>query len=307
VKPARLYYCDHHSFPLPPGHRFPAEKYGLLREALSEAGFTFATAPLASREMIAAVHDPAYVEAFLNGSILPAAMRRIGFPWSEALVARTLASVGGTVAAARDAVDHGWGGTLAGGTHHASRTEGAGFCVFNDIAVAIICLRADGRIRRAAVVDLDVHQGDGTASIFENDPDVLTASVHGRNNYPFRKRASTIDVPLDDGAGDSEFLDAVRSIVSRVLMFAPDVVFYQSGVDGLACDRLGRLSLTHDGLRRRDEIVIHACALHGVPYVVTLGGGYADPIDLTVRAHLATFVTAREAATSRWAVNGVRR
>ena len=176
-------------------------------------------------------------------------MRRIGFPWSPELVRRTLASVGGTLAASRDAMACGFGGNLAGGTHHAFRGEGSGFCVFNDLAVAILALRRDGLAARAAVVDLDVHQGDGTAAIFQDDPAVLTLSMHGEHNFPFRKQRSRIDIALADGTGDDEYLRRLRQVLPAVTDFRPDVIFYQSGVDGLAGDRLGRLSLTHGGTK----------------------------------------------------------
>src|SRR5215472_10080077 len=180
----RLFFTDHHVLPLPAGHKFPLEKYRLLRELLEQDGvFSLEPAPLAAQADVELVHDPAYVQAFLAGALGDSAMRRIGFPWSQALVHRTLASVGATLAATKEALATGWGGTLAGGTHHAFAAEGSGFCVFNDIAVAIAWLRASGKIRRAAVVDLDVHQGDGTAHIFRDDPDVLTVSVHCRNNF----------------------------------------------------------------------------------------------------------------------------
>src|SRR5437763_1980208 len=186
----RLFYCDHHTIPLPPGHKFPARKYAMLRAALErESAYELTPAPAADPAAIELAHDPSYVRRILDGSIDPRAMRRIGFPWSEGLVRRTLASVGGTLAATEDALATGFGGNLAGGTHHAFREEGSGFCVFNDIAIAI---RNTGK--KAAVVDLDVHQGDGTAVIFENDPDVLTLSLHGAGNFPFRKQRSRIDV-----------------------------------------------------------------------------------------------------------------
>jgi acetoin utilization deacetylase AcuC-like enzyme len=202
--------------------------------------------------------------------------------------------VGGTLAAANDALDNGVGGGLAGGTHHAFRGEGSGFCVFNDIAVAITALRSQAKIQRAAVVDLDVHQGDGTAKIFEADPEVLTLSIHGRNNFPFRKQTSNLDVELADGVTDSDYLPRLPAVIERAMEFRPDIVFYQSGVDALATDTLGRLKLTHAGLKARDEIVLNACYTNGVPCVITLGGGYSDPIELTVEAHANTFRTAAE-------------
>jgi acetoin utilization deacetylase AcuC-like enzyme len=291
----RLFYCDHFEIPLPEGHKFPIEKYRLLRERIVADGFWHldpaAPAPL---ETIALAHDPQYVAQFVNGTLPAAAMRRIGLPWSQELVTRTLASAGGTLAATRDAMDTGFGGTLAGGTHHAFRTEGSGFCVFNDVAIAIFSLRAEGRAKRAAVVDLDVHQGDGTAHFFEHDPDVLTISLHGAHNFPFRKQRSKIDVELADQTGDEEYLRALDSVLPRVLEFAPEIVFYLSGVDALASDVLGRLALTPEGLKARDFRVIGACFWRKVPLVITLGGGYSKPIELTAEAHANTFRVAAE-------------
>ena len=291
----RLYYSDHHTIPLPEGHKFPAQKYRLLRAALAATGrFRFEPAPPAAETAIALAHDPAYVRHFLAGTLDPRIMRRIGFPWSEQLVRRTLASVGGTLAAAADALATGFGGNLAGGTHHAYRHEGSGFCVFNDLAVAILSLRRDGRVHRVAVLDLDVHQGDGTAAIFAEDPDVLTISLHGENNFPFRKQRSMIDIALPDGLGDEEYLPRLREVIPRISSYQPDLLLYQSGVDALAGDRLGRLALSHAGLVERDRLVLEFSKLHAIPIVVTLGGGYGDPIARTVEAHTNTFRTAAE-------------
>jgi acetoin utilization deacetylase AcuC-like enzyme len=286
----RLFYCDHHSIPLPADHKFPVEKYAMLRAKLAADGiYELVPAPFARVDEIALAHDPAYVRAVLDGTLDARVMRRIGFPWSEQLVRRTLASVGGTLAAARDAMESGVGGNLAGGTHHAFRGEGSGFCVFNDLAVAILMLRRDSMAARAAVIDLDVHQGDGTAAIFEGDDAVFTLSVHGENNFPFRKQRSGVDLGLADGTGDDEYLAHVRELLPQVLAFAPDVIFYQSGVDGLAGDRLGRLALTHEGLKERDRAVMEAAKMHGIPLVIALGGGYGDPIERTAEAHANTF------------------
>jgi acetoin utilization deacetylase AcuC-like enzyme len=290
-----LFYCDHHEIPLPPGHKFPIRKYRILRELLAQSQrFTFLQAEPAPLEAIERAHDVSYVRGFVAGTLPPTVMRRIGFPWSEGLVRRTLASVGGTLAASRCALDRRWGGNLAGGTHHAFRAEGSGFCVFNDIAVAILLLRSDAGIVRTAVIDLDVHQGDGTASLFESDPNVMTVSVHGKNNFPFRKQRSKLDIELPDGTTDGEYLEEVARILPRVLEFEPQVIFYQSGVDALASDRLGRLSLTLDGLARRDRMVLSACRDFGAPFVITLGGGYSDPIEVTAEAHANTFRLAAE-------------
>jgi acetoin utilization deacetylase AcuC-like enzyme len=288
--PRRLFYCDHHEFPLPPGHKFPIRKYKLLRGLLAEDGFyQLEPAPPGPADLISLAHDPGYVQGFLSGTLDAAQLRRIGFPWSEALVRRTLASVGGTLCAAGDAIGQEFGGNLAGGTHHAFRAEGAGFCVFNDIAVAILTLRKEGQARRAAVLDLDVHQGDGTAQLFENDREVLTVSLHAGSNFPFRKQKSKIDIDLADNTKDNAYLETLAGILPDVFEFRPEVIFYQSGVDGLAEDRLGRLSLTLDGLRRRDTLVCETAQSRGVPLVITLGGGYAEPIELTAEAHANTF------------------
>src|SRR4051794_2807550 len=216
----RLFYCDQHSIPLPSGHKFPIEKYALLRAMLTADGvYDLEPAPSANRDILELAHDPQYVRAILDGTVDARVMRRIGFPWSEQLVRRTLASVGGTVAAAREALRAGFGGNLAGGTHHAFRGEGSGFCVFNDLAVAILVLRREALAARAAVIDLDVHQGDGTAAIFENDSAVLTLSMHADNNFPFRKQRSRIDIGLPDGTGDDEYLVKLEELLKEVLAF----------------------------------------------------------------------------------------
>lgn len=288
----RLWYCDHYQIPLPAGHKFPMGKYRLLREALAADGiYQLEPASFADPAAIERAHDPAYVRGFLDGTLDARVMRRIGFPWSEDLVRRTLASVGGTLSATADALATGFGGNLAGGTHHAFRAEGAGFCVFNDIAVAIRNLDP----RRVAVIDLDVHQGDGTALLFADDPNVLTFSMHGAANFPFRKQRSRIDVELRDRTEDAEYLDLLAAALPRVFEFAPEIVFYQSGVDGLAGDRLGRLALTHAGLEARDRMVMESCRDRAIPFVITLGGGYAEPIQRTAEAHANTFRMAAEA------------
>lgn len=290
----RLFYTDHLEFPLPEGHRFPLSKYRLLRQRLAkEPGVSFTAAPELDPAVVELAHDRAYVRAFVAGTLPPNTMRRIGFPWSPELVRRTFASAGGTLAATEDALSSGTGGTLAGGTHHAFHAEGSGFCVFNDIAIAI---RAK-RFARAAVVDLDVHQGDGTAKIFEDDPAVLTVSVHGGNNFPFRKQRSCIDVDLPDGTTDADYIAALDLVLPRVAEFRPEIVFYQSGVDGLAADRLGRLALTHAGLAERDRRVFST--FRDTPLVITLGGGYSEPIEATVEAHAQTFLLALRERAAR--------
>lgn len=292
---ARLFSADQYIITLPQGHKFPVLKYGLLRSLLQEEGlFHFESAPLAELTTLDLAHDPTYVRAFVEGRLAPAVMRRIGLPWSEVLVQRALASVGGTISAALDALAYGWGGTLGGGTHHAFRAHGAGFCVFNDIAVAIQYLRQAGRIRRAAVIDLDVHQGDGTAEIFAGDAGVFTLSIHCHNNFPFRKQTSSLDIGLPDRIEDTEYLLQLDSALPRVFDFQPDIVFYQSGVDGLSTDLLGRLALTPQGLIERDRKVFRTARSQGVPLALTSGGGYSRPIELSAQAHANTYRTAWE-------------
>ena len=241
----RIFSTDQYKITLPEGHKFPVLKYGMLRQIVENEGlFQLEQSPLADPEIVSLAHDPDYVAQFTAGTLPPAAMRRIGLPWSNILVNRAFASVGGTVSAALAALENGWGATLGGGTHHAFRSEGAGFCVFNDIAVAIQFLRKRGLIRRAAVIDLDVHQGDGTAEIFQDDPDVFTLSIHGESNFPFRKKKSRLDVPLPDGVEDAAYLGHLDEVLPAAFAFRPDIVFYQSGVDPLASDVL-RPPFTH--------------------------------------------------------------
>ena len=290
----RIHYCDVHVIDLPCGHRFPSGKYSLIREKLAADGFDLRLAPYAPVDLIKLVHSESYVDEFVSGTLSATAIRRIGFPWSDGLVRRTLTSLGGTLAASKDALLFGWGANLAGGTHHAFPGEGAGYCVFNDLAVAIQWLRRDGRIRRAAIIDLDVHQGDGTAQIFSGDPDVMTLSLHCRSNFPLRKQESTIDIELADGVDDEEYLAALDFVLPQLLSFRPDLILYQSGVDGLHSDRLGHLALTHKGLAERDRRVMHAARSHDIPFVITLGGGYSTPIELTAEAHANVYRTAWE-------------
>ncbi len=291
----RLFFTDQYLITLPEGHKFPVRKYGLLRQLMIEdGGFHFERAPLAEPDTVCLAHDPDYVHGFISGQLPAATLRRIGLPWSEVLVKRSLASVGGTLSAAKDAMAYGWGGTLGGGTHHAFRAEGAGFCVFNDIAVAIQFLRHSGRIRRAAVIDLDVHQGDGTAEIFRDEPDVFTLSIHCQSNFPFRKQQSTLDIALPDKVEDDEYLRVLEGALPRIFDFQPEIIFYQSGVDALATDSLGRLSLTPEGLIKRDRTVMNAIRISGIPMVLTSGGGYSRPIELSAQAHANTYRTAWE-------------
>jgi len=240
-----FYFPDTPDLPLPPGHRFPATKYRLLRERARQDGLFsrvgLLPSPAAQPQDLLRAHDEAYVRDAIAGRLSPEAMRRIGIPWSEVLIARTLATVGGSLISARDAMQHGIAGLLAGGTHHAARDFGSGFCVFNDLAIAALTLVAEGVVRRVTILDCDVHQGDGTAAILADEPRVQTISIHGAKNFPFRKVASDIDIALPDGTDDASYLSALGTALEHIDAFRPDLLLYLSGADALAADRLGRL------------------------------------------------------------------
>jgi acetoin utilization deacetylase AcuC-like enzyme len=268
-------------------------KYSRLRERIVAEGIVAADdlheAPEASWDDIRLVHDAAYVDAVANGTVAREIQRRIGFPWSPGMVERSRRSVGATIAAARAALDDGIAANLAGGTHHAFADRGEGFCVFNDVAVATRVLQRDNDARRVAVIDLDVHQGNGTAAIFNDDAEVFTFSMHGDKNFPFKKEISDLDVALPDGTDDDEYLAALRMHLENVLnRHQPDFVFYLAGADPYEGDRLGRLKMTIDGLRTRDEIVLHACQQRRLPVAVSMSGGYANDIDAIVTIHTNT-------------------
>ncbi len=296
--PLKVFYPDVAPVPVPAGHRFPTGKYELLRAKVLAEGILaageLAASPLAERHELATAHDENYIDAMLSGRVTADAMRRIGLPWSETLARRSRATVGGSLAAARHALSEGFSGQLAGGTHHAHRDFGSGFCVFNDLAVAANVLLAEGAVRRIAIVDLDVHQGDGNAAILAQDPRVFVLSMHGEKNFPFRKVPSTLDVALPDGTGDRAYLAALASALAAVDRFRPDLALYLSGADPLESDTLGRLSLTHLGLAERDRMVLELFRRRGVPVSVAIGGGYAKPIDDSVEGYAGTFRVAGE-------------
>jgi acetoin utilization deacetylase AcuC-like enzyme len=282
-----------YAIPLPEGHRFPIAKYTLLRDRVLAEGVVrpehLHEPERASRFEVRRVHAEEYVEAFETGALAPAAQRRLGFPWSPALVERAYRAVGGTVEAARAALDLGVAMNLAGGTHHAFADRGEGFCVFNDVAIAVRALQAEGRVRRAAIIDLDVHQGNGTHALFASDPNVYTFSMHGRRNFPFEKVPGRLDVELEDGTGDDVYLPLLERNLPRVLRdAAPDIVFYLAGADPHEGDALGRLLLTMEGLARRDTMVLEACRDVGLPVAVTIAGGYGRDIATTVAVHVNT-------------------
>ena len=289
----KAFYSDHFVLPLPEGHKFPMAKYSRLRERILAEGIVapedLHEAPLASLDDLRLVHDPGYVDAVANGTVRPEIQRRIGFPWSLQMVERSRRSVGATIAAARAALDDGMAANLAGGTHHAFADRGEGFCVFNDVAVGVRVLQGNGHANRIAIVDLDVHQGNGTAAIFSGDPSVFTFSMHGDKNYPFKKEVSDLDVPLADGTGDDEYLSLLRTHLPDVLnRHQPDFVFYLAGADPFEGDRLGRLKMTIEGLRRRDEIVMEACTKARLPVAISMSGGYANDVDEIVTIHANT-------------------
>ncbi len=292
-----LFYADIFNIPLPPGHRFPGEKYRMLREALLRQGIAhpheLELSPPASRDDLIRAHSPANAEAFLAGRLGADAMRRIGLPWSPHLAQRTLVTMGGAIAALRAALRDGFSAQLAGGTHHAHAEFGAGYCVFNDHAIAALTALEEGLISRVAIVDLDVHQGDGNAAILADNPAVFVFSMHGEKNFPFRKVASSLDIALADGTEDAAYLRRLGEGLDAVLGFRPDLVLYQAGVDPLAQDKLGRLALSYDGLRGRDRLVFQRFARAGVPVSLGIGGGYADPIALSVAAYVNSIAEAK--------------
>jgi acetoin utilization deacetylase AcuC-like enzyme len=289
----------HYVIALPEGHRFPIAKYALLRDAVLAEGVVRAEhlhdparAPL---EDVGRVHDADYLGRLVKGAMPLAEQRVLGFPWSEGLVERSFRASGGTLEAADRALRDGIAMNLAGGTHHAFASHGEGFCVLNDVAIAVRALRAQGRIRRAAIIDLDVHQGNGTHDILAADEASFTFSMHGRRNYPFRKVPGRLDVELEDGTADTEYLERLAEALPRVLSAArPDLVLYLAGADPHEGDSLGRLGLTFDGLMRRDALVLESARAIGVPVAIAIAGGYGRDIRDTVRVHVNTARIARD-------------
>lgn len=293
-----IYASDRYVLPLPAGHRFPMGKYASLRERVRRlAPERLREPPAADDEALGRVHAPAYIEAVTHGALDAAAQRRIGFPWTPAMVERSRRSAGATMAACRSALVHGIGVNLAGGTHHAHRDFGAGFCVFNDAAVAARTMQVEAGVDRVLIVDLDVHQGDGTAALLDGDATVFTFSMHGRRNFPFRKCASDLDVELDDGTGDAAYLATLRAAMSAVLArVTPDLAIYLAGADPYAGDRLGRLALSKQGLAQRDRMVLGSLRERDVPVAIAMAGGYAEDIEDSVDIHEATVAAALELA-----------
>ncbi|MCP5254773.1 MAG: histone deacetylase [Rhodocyclaceae bacterium] len=295
----KLFYADHFVLPLPAGHRFPMEKYSMLRTTLRSSGrfaeADFLVPAAASDAEILRCHDRDYLQRVANGLLSAEETRRIGFPWSAGMVERSRRSAGATLAACRTALTDGCGVNMAGGTHHAHRDFGAGFCVFNDAAIAARAMQAEGRVGTVAIIDCDVHQGDGTASILDGDASIFTFSMHGARNYPFRKARSDLDIELEDATGDASYLAHLGEGLERVFAHCrPELVIYLAGADPFIDDRLGRLALSRDGLLARDRMVLETCRRHSVPIAIAMAGGYARNIADTVAIHAATILLASE-------------
>jgi acetoin utilization deacetylase AcuC-like enzyme len=291
----KAFYSDHFVLPLPDGHRFPMQKYRLVREGVEQAvpAMEFHEAPYTTDGVLALAHHPDYIQRVSAGGLSPAEQKAIGFPWTPQMVERSRRSAGATIAACRAAMEQGVAANLAGGTHHAHADRGEGFCVFNDAAIAARLMQAERRVSRVAIVDLDVHQGNGTASILARDDSVFTLSLHAEHNYPFTKETSDLDVALPDGTGDRGYLAALRDALADLSRrFSPQLIIYLAGADPHEGDRLGRLKLTMEGLAERDRIVLGEAGQRGIPVAVTMAGGYGKDIRDTVAVHVQTIAIA---------------
>jgi acetoin utilization deacetylase AcuC-like enzyme len=278
---AKFFTIHHHDVPLPPGHRFPMGKYTLLYEKL-----------LAEKIISTQQVHPGPQADFKDGTLPAQELRPIGLPWSPGMFQRSLCSVGGFIAATENAISDGFSALLAGGTHHAHRDRGEGYCVFNDFAVAALKLLSNNRLKKILIIDLDVHQGNGNSSILGKREDVFILSLHGEKNYPFRKVKSHLDVALPEGTGDELYL----SELERVLKLLPDadMIFYQGGVDVLKEDKLGTFSMTYEGIKTRDRMVFEYARKRNLPLAMAIGGGYSQPIDYSIEAYANTFRVARQ-------------
>jgi acetoin utilization deacetylase AcuC-like enzyme len=290
----QCFYTDHFDLPLPEGHRFPMSKYRLLRQRIVDSpqhfGDVLIVPPAVTDEQLAVAHEPRYIQRVVSGTLSVAEQKRIGFPWSEKMVERSKRSSGATMAAARGAVSgERIAANLAGGTHHAFADAGEGYCVFNDAAVTLRALQRERMIRRAIVIDCDVHQGNGTASILQGEPDLLTFSIHGEKNFPLRKVPSWLDVELPDGCDDDRYLRALSAALETIWQAGPfDLAIYLAGADPFEGDRLGRLKLTKPGLLQRDRMVLEGCLQRRIPVAITMAGGYAHRVEDIVDIHAQT-------------------
>jgi acetoin utilization deacetylase AcuC-like enzyme len=295
----KVFCTDQFPLPLPDGHRFPMPKYALLRQRVIESGL-FSSDELcvpagATDEDILRVHDAVYLRRVQNGELTAKELRRIGFPWSPQMVERSRRSSGATIAACRAAMRDGMAMSLAGGTHHAFRDRGEGYCVFNDSAIAARAMQAEGRAQRIVIIDCDVHQGNGTAAIFANDPTVFTYSIHGAKNFPFHKEVSDLDVALPDGADDVMYMAALGQSLPAVLDLArADLAIYLAGADPYFDDQFGRMKLTKQGLAQRDRFVLESCRATDLPVAITMAGGYARRVEDTADIHFQTVTIAAE-------------
>ena len=291
----KAFYADHYVLPLPVGHRFPMQKYAQLRDLVSQLeGIELENAPAITDTQILYAHDPIYLIKVLQGKLSPQEQQEIGFPWSTQMVERSRRSAGATLAAAQYALTDGIAANLAGGTHHAYRNKGSGFCVFNDSAIAARALQREINPHlKVAIIDLDVHQGNGTASILENDASIFTLSIHGENNFPFTKERSDLDVGLPDETGDAAYLATLQQSLEILdTRFKPNCIIYLAGADPHEGDRLGKLSLTQEGMRQRDEAVFQYGLDHQIPIAFSMAGGYGKEIQSTVDIHFQTIQTA---------------
>ena len=294
----RVSYCEGYYVPLPEGHAFPMGKFPAFHRILLAEGLLrtedVVEPDVATWEQLRWVHSADYLKKLREGLLDRKEERKMGLPWSEALVKRSRTAVGGTLLAMRMALEDGLAANLAGGTHHAFPDHGEGFCVLNDVGVALRVLLAEGRLKRALVVDLDVHQGNGTAAIFEHDPAVTTFSMHGERNYPWNKERSTLDVGLEDGTTDEQYLCILdEHLPGTIDRAAPDLIVYLAGVDVLAGDRFGRLALTCRGLQARDRYLLESVRQHGTPLVLLMSGGYAKSPEETADLHATVHREAR--------------
>ena len=291
----KAFYTDHFVLPLPEGHRFPMEKYSRLRDLVSgEKNIELVEAPPATDTQILYAHDPSYLIKVIEGKLSPQEQREIGFPWSKQMVERSRRSAGATVAAAKTALREGIAANLAGGTHHAYRDAGSGFCVFNDSAIAARTLQKEiGSSLKIAVIDLDVHQGNGTASILQNDDSIFTLSIHGENNFPFKKEESDLDLGLADSCDDASYLHALSQSLDQLdSRFKADCLIFLAGADPHEGDRLGRLNVSTAGMRLRDEMVFQYALDRQLPIAFSMAGGYGKEIKSTVDIHFQTIKTA---------------
>lgn len=289
----KVFHSDRYDLPLPEGHRFPMDKYKKVREGLLNQGlvqdYQLIEAPFAHVEDILRVHDEKYYHAIEFGTLEPREQRKIGFPWSEVMLKRSRASVGGFIKAVDHALEFGVSGNLSGGTHHSFKDRGEGFCVFNDFAVTAFKCIAERGFKNILILDLDVHQGNGNASICRDISEIFVVSMHGKANYPYHKPPSDWDIDLEDNTEDEEYLKTLESILKELSLRSWDIILYQAGVDPLKEDGLGRLSLSHQGLYQRDLMVLSFAKKRRIPIALGLGGGYANPIEATVEAHINTY------------------